>query len=659
MNNNIFIKNIKMANTLIDLNNNKLTFDNKEITIININNELWFKGNDIAKLLGYSDPNRALSQHIKKDKYKLSYENMLKEGGRSAGSLSYNTKNTIYINESGLYKLIFKSQLKIAEDFQEWIQDDVLPQIRKTGSYSIQCDNLLESYNDDIFWNDNSISDYNDKNVIYLGYIGIHNNEKLYKFGKSEQIYTREFDAHQKTFEIFKMKHIELCDNSTTVEREFKKELKTKNLLRTLEINSKNQTELFTITPQNDINKIIQNLKELVERNPLQTIKDSRYEIEKLKYIHEIEKLNLEIEYLKNNLKELKDEYKEVKLENKELKNELKRNNIKLEDDTNIIEPIIIKEIEKNVIIKENKEIEKVVTIEENKKEEVEQLYISKETRGKYPLIYRPIASISDNITKKCLDNETFCDKFIEKGDDVIDNRYLIQTSILYQIYKENCVKPLGSMRFIQYIKNKYEIESKFMRWEDGQKLQTWVGIRLKECPDRIFADDKETDEFVKKYMEFGEDSSKNKWRAKSSDVYELYLEKCTKPLSKKTFNHYITQKYNIIRKNLTWAHNQSFQTWVGVILVNIPIKKNEFETHLDNFIESNCIIDDKLSIISRDFNLSFKKYCIKINFTPEGKNGWSEIKCRETLNKKGIMFEKKGHSIEKALYKGINLIDI
>ncbi len=69
-----------MANTLIDLNNNKLIFNNKEITTININNQLWFKGNDVAKLLGYTEPKKAIQYHIKKDKYKLSYENIIKEG---------------------------------------------------------------------------------------------------------------------------------------------------------------------------------------------------------------------------------------------------------------------------------------------------------------------------------------------------------------------------------------------------------------------------------------------------------------------------------------------------------------------------------------------------------------------------------------------------
>ncbi len=295
-----------MATTLIDLNNNKLSFNEKTISIINVNNELWFKGIDIAKLLGYSNPIKSLNQHITKDKYKLKYENLLKEGTRSGYPLSYNDKNTIYINESGLYKLIFKSQLKIAEEFQEWIQDDVLPQIRKTGSYSIQSDRKLLETN---FWNDNCILEYNNKNVIYIGYIGIHNNEQLFKFGISEQIYIREFEQHRKTFDIFKMVNIEICDNKRYVESAFKKKLSCLNLLRKQEFNSKNQTELFTITPQFPLDKIIELLRELIKNNPLPVIKT----------------LNNELEECKNKYNELKD--KTIELENK--LNEIEENELK------------------------------------------------------------------------------------------------------------------------------------------------------------------------------------------------------------------------------------------------------------------------------------------------------------------------------------------
>ncbi len=85
-----------MANTLIDLNNNKLIFNDKEIIIINIDNNLWFKGNDVAKLLGYSNPAKSIYQHITKDKYKLTYENILKGTNCNGKPLSYNEKKQCF-----------------------------------------------------------------------------------------------------------------------------------------------------------------------------------------------------------------------------------------------------------------------------------------------------------------------------------------------------------------------------------------------------------------------------------------------------------------------------------------------------------------------------------------------------------------------------------
>jgi phage anti-repressor protein len=58
--------------------------------------------------------------------------------------------------------------------------------------------NTFIEYDEELFWNENQIDDYNNKNVIYVAFIGIFDNERIYKYGKSEQIYTREFKQHQK-----------------------------------------------------------------------------------------------------------------------------------------------------------------------------------------------------------------------------------------------------------------------------------------------------------------------------------------------------------------------------------------------------------------------------------------------------------------------------
>ena len=314
-----------ITQTIINLNNDTIIFKGIEINSILVENQLWVKGTNITKILGYKNINNPITENLQ-DRHKKILGDLIKVGLPKSRShklnsninlskLTNNERNTIYINESGIYRILLKSRLPIAEELQVWLEDEVLPQIRKSGSYSIQCNNLIENDNNEeqIFWTENSISDYDNKNVLYLGFIGINDNgEPLFKFGKSEQVYTREFEQHQRTFDKFQMRHIELCDNMSIVEKEFKKELKTKNLLRTLEINGKNQTELFTITPQNDINKIILILKDLIIKYPLQVVKDSKEEIEKIRYIYENDKLNLEIDKLNIEIKYLKRENENI-----------------------------------------------------------------------------------------------------------------------------------------------------------------------------------------------------------------------------------------------------------------------------------------------------------------------------------------------------------
>lgn len=90
-----------------------------------INNEPWFVGKDVATALGYAKPLNALSAHVEKD-------DSLKQG--ITDSLG-REQETIFINESGLYALIFGSKLESAKRFKHWVTSEVLPAIRKTGSY--------------------------------------------------------------------------------------------------------------------------------------------------------------------------------------------------------------------------------------------------------------------------------------------------------------------------------------------------------------------------------------------------------------------------------------------------------------------------------------------------------------------------------------------
>ena len=109
--------------------------DNAEISCLTVNGEPWFKGNAVAILLGYKYPKKALFDHIPlKFKNKLTYL-ISHSKVTNTVTLDVNELNAPWICEAGLYKLILKSKAKNAEVFQDWVCEEVLPQIRKTGSY--------------------------------------------------------------------------------------------------------------------------------------------------------------------------------------------------------------------------------------------------------------------------------------------------------------------------------------------------------------------------------------------------------------------------------------------------------------------------------------------------------------------------------------------
>lgn len=111
---------------------------NKDIRAIEINGEPWFVGNDIAEALGYARPRDAVKDHVP-DKYKkvLTPQQMASVSKSGDSSLCDSPRGLTFINEAGLYKLVMRSRLPNAERFSDWCCEEVLPQLRKTGSYRI------------------------------------------------------------------------------------------------------------------------------------------------------------------------------------------------------------------------------------------------------------------------------------------------------------------------------------------------------------------------------------------------------------------------------------------------------------------------------------------------------------------------------------------
>lgn len=101
------------------------SFGNLEV--LTIEGKQWFPAIKVAEILGYANPRKAIRDHSKEKG--VTIRSVLSNGG---------TQNKKFIDEGNLYRLITKSKLPQAEQFEEWVFDDVLPTLRKTGSYQVK-----------------------------------------------------------------------------------------------------------------------------------------------------------------------------------------------------------------------------------------------------------------------------------------------------------------------------------------------------------------------------------------------------------------------------------------------------------------------------------------------------------------------------------------
>ncbi|HAY6928597.1 TPA: phage antirepressor, partial [Enterococcus faecium] len=114
-------------------------FEQNEVRTILVNDEPYFVGKDVAAALGFKDSNNALKQHVEDEDKIIGRQNTTPSFKDKLGRNQYPT----LINESGIYDLIFGSNLPSAKKFKRWVTSEVLPQIRKHGMYAT--DELLNN----------------------------------------------------------------------------------------------------------------------------------------------------------------------------------------------------------------------------------------------------------------------------------------------------------------------------------------------------------------------------------------------------------------------------------------------------------------------------------------------------------------------------------
>lgn len=99
-----------------------------ELRIVDMDGEPWMVGKDVAQALGYSNPRKALADHVDP-------EDKLQGDGVTIRDSIGREQTATLINESGLYSLVLSSKLPGAKRFRRWVTNEVLPSIRKHGAY--------------------------------------------------------------------------------------------------------------------------------------------------------------------------------------------------------------------------------------------------------------------------------------------------------------------------------------------------------------------------------------------------------------------------------------------------------------------------------------------------------------------------------------------
>ena len=151
-------------------------FQNEEfgtIRTVVIDGEPWFSGKDIAVSLGYENTKDAIKKHVFEEDKSVFQRSQF-------ATLEIPNRGMTFVNESGLYSLIFGSKLESARKFKHWVTSEVLPSIRKTGQYITTTDNKMETMLEDMGCN------------MKIVYAQINNMEEL--LGEQNNMLTRVVD---------------------------------------------------------------------------------------------------------------------------------------------------------------------------------------------------------------------------------------------------------------------------------------------------------------------------------------------------------------------------------------------------------------------------------------------------------------------------------
>lgn len=205
-------------------------YEDADILVLSdLNGKIWYKAKDIATILEYGNTRDAILTHVG-DKYKKAYSEVV---GNSDVNVKIDPK-TLFITDSGLWQLISRSKKPEAEKLWEYITEEVLPKLFSKGTYSLPAKQSdIDSLNKN-FYDENMISKYYNKHVVYLAYVGEYSKKHYLKFGISHNFVQRDLEQHRKSFKIFNVIKIWETLAKEKVEESIKHNFMSKGMLTSM-----------------------------------------------------------------------------------------------------------------------------------------------------------------------------------------------------------------------------------------------------------------------------------------------------------------------------------------------------------------------------------------------------------------------------------------
>lgn len=319
--------NTEIENININDNNNTnkieniFNYENNNIVIVvDKNMKVWCRGKDVATALGYSRTTTAIATNVSK-KYKIALAAVCQRAGTQ---LKIDPK-TIFIDQTGILQLIVKSRKPECEKFSEWLTEEVIPSIMKTGKYEMPITETDIGKLNKNFYDDNMLSKFIGNPCVYLAYIGKHTvmingepkEEHIIKFGETRKMEKRDLKQHRKFYKKFNILGIWKTLANIEVETQIKNNFQSLGMAVDLKIKGMNKSkeenkrEHIILTENHDLDYCLAMIENVVKDTSLPQENEYKNKIKDLEHKNEL--LTEKNNHLKESNQQLKDNLSDLR----------------------------------------------------------------------------------------------------------------------------------------------------------------------------------------------------------------------------------------------------------------------------------------------------------------------------------------------------------